>query len=748
MTAVANPPSYQQITRPTWGSNGQGGLNSMNPDEVARMLMPRKSAQRANSSSSTSSHSSSSSTATLTQSAPQPNGVPMPTSSDVAGWGTAAARKKPVRAGPWPSGKAEPLSSVTTARPQPVVATNGVSAASSMSSLHQPSPIVPSQHLQSSSQQQNGTRPIASNPESPVLYLLSMNGTFERKTIVVPYFPDVLRIGRQTNAKTVPTPSNGFFDSKVLSRQHAEIWADRSGKVWIRDVRSSNGTFVNGARLSAENRDSEPHELQSQDHLELGIDIVSEDQKTVVHHKVAAKVEHSGFLGASTNVLDMSFGELDPANGALAMPSQNGLQARGRTSSQGSAGSSVRVGPGTGANNNMVAGHQRPINFWLTPVTTEQIVKKLTHETRTARLQTHDLGRTEQFFSTLMSNQELKGAEKGIANDVVKHAQANGGVMPFKMEGKPRFSDPPAPPPQQPLPEKPDTSRSHAFDHSTPSLKRSNTERPGSFHNVSPVRQGSNIEMGSLVEALKEAKKEIDLQNGHIRDLRELLQKEREARETAEGRAKILELESTNAKMNGEIAEHPEGSIVDEAFDPPVETPEDRADAIADDPMVSVESVETSTSQLQHKLDLMMTEMRDMKQHMEAYRQRAEIAESERDADRKTLAEMIMKIRSEEARTSSTDRARSLSKTRKKFANLIPGDENDAGESEILQEHSNGIALNPSGSKNPLSMTLSRLPPANDQLLYHSGPYASMVGVVLLGMGLMAYMNGWQKVER
>lgn len=305
----------------------------------------------------------------------------MPLASDGVAWNTAAARKKPQRAGPWPAGKAEPVSAVTSARPQSILATNGVSATSTMSSLQQPSPVVPSQHLQSPSQQQNGSRqvPAPTGDSNPVLYLLSMNGTFERKTIQVPYYPDSLRIGRQTNAKTVPTPSNGFFDSKVLSRQHAEIWADRNGKVWIRDVRSSNGTFVNGARLSAENRDSEPHELQSADHLELGIDIVSEDQKTVVHHKVAAKVEHAGFLGATTNVLDMNFSDLDPANGSLMLPSQNGIQLRGRTSSQGSLSSNRSFGPpGSVAPSNISMGQQRTMNFWLTPVTTEQIVKRLT----------------------------------------------------------------------------------------------------------------------------------------------------------------------------------------------------------------------------------------------------------------------------------------------------------------------------------------------------------------------------------
>jgi pSer/pThr/pTyr-binding forkhead associated (FHA) protein len=355
----------------------------MNTNEVARMFMPRKSAQRANSSSSISSSSSTSSTTTVPASSPQPNGTPMSATGDLSAWGTAATRKKPQRTGPWPTNKPEPVSGAATARPQSVVTTNGSSVSPLAAPSHPPTSIVPSQHiLQNATQQTNGARPSpqSTGEGSPVLYLLSMNGTFERKTITVPYYPDSLRIGRQTNAKTVPTPSNGYFDSKVLSRQHAEVWADRNGKIWIRDVKSSNGTFVNGARLSPENRDSEPHELQSQDHLELGIDIVSEDQKTVVHHKVAAKVEHAGFSGTTNNVLDMNFGDLDPANGAMMVPSQGALQMRGRSGSQGSVGSNSRLGPPTSVAGSQMSimGQQRPMNFWLTPVTTEHIVKRLT----------------------------------------------------------------------------------------------------------------------------------------------------------------------------------------------------------------------------------------------------------------------------------------------------------------------------------------------------------------------------------
>ncbi|KAK4236284.1 hypothetical protein C8A03DRAFT_35818 [Achaetomium macrosporum] len=43
-------------------------------------------------------------------------------------------------------------------------------------------------------------------------------------------------------------------------------------------------------------QESQPHELQAQDHLELGIDIVLETQEAVVHRKVAGYVKHAGFV--------------------------------------------------------------------------------------------------------------------------------------------------------------------------------------------------------------------------------------------------------------------------------------------------------------------------------------------------------------------------------------------------------------------------------------------------------------------
>ncbi|BGP27549.1 cell cycle arrestin response to pheromone-related protein [Rhodotorula toruloides] len=123
----------------------------------------------------------------------------------------------------------------------------------------------------------------------PALHLTPLNGTFTPKQISLDPPGSRVKIGRQTNAKTIPNGTNGYFDSKVLSRAHAEVWSEE-GKVFIKDVKSSNGTFINGERLSAESTESDVYELHTDDIVEFGIDILTEDTKQVVHHKVAAKV--------------------------------------------------------------------------------------------------------------------------------------------------------------------------------------------------------------------------------------------------------------------------------------------------------------------------------------------------------------------------------------------------------------------------------------------------------------------------
>ncbi|KAF6796503.1 FHA domain-containing protein [Colletotrichum sojae] len=746
MTAVASPPSFQQLNRPGWNVNGGQSLNSMNPEDVRGMFMPRKTLQRSNSSSSVSSTSSSSSTTTVATNNSQPNGTPASTNSDMSSWST-ASRKRPQPKGPWPNGKPDGQGELArTVMRHPM---NGVNGATSL----QAAPGQP----QMMSQQGLGARPMGDVPMpngQPVLYLLSLNGTFERKTISVPFYPESLRIGRQTNQKTIPTATNGYFDSKVLSRQHAEIWADRMGKIYIRDVKSSNGTFVNGTRLSQENRESEPHELQTGDHLELGIDIVSEDQKTVVHHKVAAKVEHSGFVSPSSNVMDMNFGDLDPSNSGMMMPPAGPMPYRGRAGSNASMASNGRMM----APQNMGGMPPNGVparGFLLTPITTEHIVKRLHNEMRNARLQTQDLSRTGQFIHALLGKDDVKDLDKPDVPEPPKHL-VNGHAVPFRTDAKTRFSDPPAPPPQQPLPEKPDV----------PSLKRGTTERPKAHSaansNTSPVGRDNLHQIIQLTEALNNAKKDLDTQTARIRDLEDMLRKEREARELAEDMAKVLEDSAFSEDANGAPKEHDTEALLEEAFEPPRETTESQdvemTDAEPADKQPAPESAEDVATRFQFKIDTMMQEMDGLKQQMEAWKQRCEKAETERDADRKTLAEMVSQIRrDEEARQAAAEeKARSRSRGRRsaieeadtKSTSVVQtsGSEDSTPSATQVEASAEDFSDKPTLSRantiTPLTLPANKL--AKEQALMAGVPYASMLGVVILGMGLMAYINGWQ----
>ncbi|EPB92980.1 hypothetical protein HMPREF1544_00054 [Mucor circinelloides 1006PhL] len=138
-----------------------------------------------------------------------------------------------------------------------------------------------------------------------------------------------IRIGRQTSSKTAPTAFNGYFDSKVLSRQHAEIWCDRT-KVYVKDVKSSNGTFVNEERLSNEGEESEPKELHNKDEIEFGIDILN-DHGAIMYHKVSCSVHI--FPVPLSQVDDGIIKELSNSHHVQVYPDPHSLVRKSSTSS-------------------------------------------------------------------------------------------------------------------------------------------------------------------------------------------------------------------------------------------------------------------------------------------------------------------------------------------------------------------------------------------------------------------------------
>ncbi|KAK5109565.1 hypothetical protein LTR62_006916 [Meristemomyces frigidus] len=732
MTAVAAPLSFQPSTRLGWSSNGQD-FGALNTDKPGEMFNPqgRKTLQRQNSSSSlASSHSASSTATVIPAGSVQTNG-----NSTTSSEGSWATRKKTTR-GLWPPGKAEPATGITTARPQAVSSgTSGATATSAISALH--APLLPSQQMANGNGPVNGNAQVngavrnqTSNEPLAILHLIPMNGTFDRKTISVPYYPDFVKVGRQTNQKSIPSPGNGFFDSKVLSRQHAEVWADRQGRVFIKDVKSSNGTFVNGMRLSQENKESEPRELREQDVLELGIDIVSEDQKTVVHHKVAAKVEHAGVYGQANDPLN--FGELDPSvsGGLLAAPhsiKRAGNQASLNGRSPGGVAGSVQGGLGSA-----LPGQPQHMRAWLNPITTEQIVKKLNAEMKLAMQQSQDLTRARQMIDHMLGGKGEPPAAKSPKSNAEKsrHSPTKAKIDLFS-----HFTEPPAPPPQAPLPEKPDVARALADPIIRPLLRRDDTAHPVSSSS-SPTRMDHSSDILRLCEELKLAKGELSNQSERMKSLEHELAQERIARESAEEKAARLEHRD-------------------------LQPDEEQRSPLEDDAACVLSSPDLNT-----QLNGLRTSMDEMKQQIERYRQRAETAEFERDQARETLAEMVEQKRKEHDDRSSV---RTPSKVRKSSSKPSP---QLNGHSPILNGHAtvlspesptSEVLLERAGVEEGQPITLEQarimtqllsqeiLEPrgaGTGKVTKYGVPYGSAVAVALLGAMIMTWVNGWPKVDR
>ncbi|KAJ3416144.1 hypothetical protein HDV05_002789 [Chytridiales sp. JEL 0842] len=108
----------------------------------------------------------------------------------------------------------------------------------------------------------------------------------------------VIRIGRQVvrDGQPVPPPrgklsKNADLDvwyvSKVVSRNHAELWL-RDGQLYVKDIGSSSGTFLNKMRLSPSGKESRPYPLKEGDILQFGMDYRGKSED--VYRSVTLKI--------------------------------------------------------------------------------------------------------------------------------------------------------------------------------------------------------------------------------------------------------------------------------------------------------------------------------------------------------------------------------------------------------------------------------------------------------------------------
>jgi len=101
---------------------------------------------------------------------------------------------------------------------------------------------------------------------------------FTSMSRILPTGKEIIKVGRYSERDNQPpqatnTPSSApvGFKSKVVSRRHCEFWC-QGGSWFIKDVKSSSGTFLNHIRLSSPGTESRPFPVNDGDIVQLGID--------------------------------------------------------------------------------------------------------------------------------------------------------------------------------------------------------------------------------------------------------------------------------------------------------------------------------------------------------------------------------------------------------------------------------------------------------------------------------------------
>ncbi|KAH6602329.1 hypothetical protein BASA61_001202 [Batrachochytrium salamandrivorans] len=103
-------------------------------------------------------------------------------------------------------------------------------------------------------------------------------------TLPTPPQPDALSA---LPSKTVETV---WFKSKVVSRIHAEIWL-KDGQLYLKDIGSSSGTFLNKLRLSPANKVSRPYPVRAGDIIQLGVDYQGRTEDVYKAVEIKVQVE-------------------------------------------------------------------------------------------------------------------------------------------------------------------------------------------------------------------------------------------------------------------------------------------------------------------------------------------------------------------------------------------------------------------------------------------------------------------------
>ncbi|KAK3505050.1 hypothetical protein B0T13DRAFT_24929 [Neurospora crassa] len=133
--------------------------------------------------------------------------------------------------------------------------------------------------------------------------------TFSPISRTLPTGKEVIRVGRYSERDkpsvvphNVPSAAPVGFKSKVVSRRHCEFWYE-DGKWFIKDVKSSSGTFLNHIRLSPPGTESKPFPVNDGDIVQLGIDFKGGEE--MIFRCVKMRLELNRGWQAKLNAFNM-----------------------------------------------------------------------------------------------------------------------------------------------------------------------------------------------------------------------------------------------------------------------------------------------------------------------------------------------------------------------------------------------------------------------------------------------------------
>lgn len=280
------------------------------------------------------------------------------------------------------------------------------------------------------------------------------------------------------------------------------------------------------------------------------------------------------------------------------------------------------------------------------------------------------------------------------------------------------------------------------------------------------------------MEALKIKTHELDSKVDYIKSLEVDLAREKQRREIAERKLSGDPHDRLDHERNGTLEE--------DAFEPPLNSMEVMEHAMpngyvpenGDEKALSrsassstirnhetsarsTENASSLAARLQAQLDLRNREMNEMKRLMESYRQRTEEAEE----GRRSLAEMVENIRAGRDKNAipamndndpthfdSQANGSSIMSAKSTHSRDLDG---HPSSSQLAHRQPNGSAAM-GNLHSKIEKTVSNVLQQHQRewggpaggggggRMVQSAPYVSMVGVVLIGVGIMTWLNGWQ----